>query len=272
MGFGGNKVRKLEVEAARALAEGADTLVTTGGTQSNHCRATAAVAARLGMRCVIVHNGTVPDPPSGNFLIGRLFNAEYELVRTREERTDAMAGVMARLKAEGRRPYGIPLGASTPYGAAAYAMAVRELYAQRVHPDVIILATSSGGTQAGIMAGCAMEGLPTRVIGISADNPAAQVAADVNRLTTETLQLFRSPKVAQPALVDDSFVGDGYGVPTRASLEASRLFATLEAVLLDPTYTAKAGAALVARLRRGDFRRNSTVLFWHTGGLPLVFA
>ena len=271
VGFGGNKVRKLEIEAALALAEGADTLVTMGGTQSNHCRATAAVAARLGLRCTLVHNGPAPDPPSGNFLLGRLFGADYELVPARADRPVAMAGVIDRMKAEGRRPYGIPLGASTPYGASAYALAVRELVAQDVRPDVIIVASSSGGTQAGILAGCVMEGLATRVIGVSADDPAAEVARDVNRLAADVLRLHGITAAAAPAQVDDTFVGKGYGVPTQASGEAARLFATHEAVLLDPTYTAKAGASLIARIRLGEFKRDTTVLFWHTGGLPLLF-
>ena len=271
VGFGGNKVRKLEVEAALALAEGADTLVTMGGTQSNHCRATAAVAARLGLRCMIVHNGPAPDPPSGNFLLGRHFGADYELVPSRAERPTAMARVIERLKAEGRRPYGIPLGASTPYGAAAYATAVSELVAQGIRPDVIIVASSSGGTQAGILAGCVIEKLETRVIGVSADDAAADVARDVDRLVAGVLQLHGSPAIAPPALVDDTFVGKGYGVPTQASDEAAHLFARHEAVLLDPTYTAKAGASLIARIRRGEFGRDTSVLFWHTGGLPLIF-
>jgi 1-aminocyclopropane-1-carboxylate deaminase/D-cysteine desulfhydrase-like pyridoxal-dependent ACC family enzyme len=272
VGFGGNKVRKLEVEAALALAEGADTLVTMGGVQSNHCRATAAVAARLGLRCVLVHNGPAPDPPTGNFLLGRHFGASYEIVASRADRPAAMARVIERLQHEGRRPYGIPLGASTPYGAASYANAVSELVAQGVRPDVIILASSSGGTQAGIIAGCVLEGLATRVIGVSADDPAADVARDVDRLAAGVLRLLGSTTVPPRAQVDDSFVGDGYGVPTAASVEAARLFATHEAVLLDPTYTAKAGASLVARARLGEFGRKTSVLFWHTGGLPLIFA
>lgn len=121
------------------------------------------------------------------------------------------------------------------------------------------------------VAGCAIEGLPTRVIGVSADEPAHVIAGEVNRLAAEVMAMAASTATLPSATVDDAFVGEGYGVPTRASLEAARLFATHEGVLLDPTYTAKAGASLVARLRLGEFRRNATVLFWHTGGLPLVF-
>ena len=271
-GFGGNKVRKLEVEAARALDAGADTLVSCGGVQSNHCRVTAAIAARLGLGCVLVHNGTPAAQPSGNFLLGRLFGAKYELVPSREARAAGMASAVARLIAEGRRPYAIPLGASTPHGAAAYALAVLELVSQGLRPDVIIHASSSGGTQAGILAGCAMAGLTTRVIGVSADDPASQVAAEVDRIAADVLRVFGIAAVLPRAEVDDGFVGGGYGISSGESREAAALFATREAILLDPTYTAKAGAAMIAGVRNGRFPPGTSVLFWHTGGLPLLFA
>lgn len=271
VGFGGNKVRKLEVEAARAIDAGADTLVTCGGVQSNHCRVTAAIAARLGLGCVLVHNGVPGAPASGNFQLGRMFGADYDLVPSREARAAGVASAVARLTAEGRRPYAIPLGASTPHGAAAYALAVLELVSQGLRPDVIIHASSSGGTQAGILAGCAMAGLPTRVIGVSADDPAAQVAAEVDRLAAEVLRVFGIAADLPPAEVDDGFVGSGYGITSAESREAASLFATREALLLDPTYTAKAGAAMIAGVRAERFPAGASLLFWHTGGLPLLF-
>src|SRR6187431_847783 len=157
-GFGGNKIRKLQIVAAQALAEGADTLITCGGIQSNHARATASVAARLGLGCVLVANGTPPAKPSANALLDRLLGADVRYVGSREARAPGMDQAAAELRAKGRRPFVIPLGASTPLGAAAYALAVTELLTQIPAPDWIVLSTSSGGTQAGILAGCRLHG------------------------------------------------------------------------------------------------------------------
>src|SRR5687768_9480720 len=170
-GFGGNKVRKLQLVAAEALAEGADTLVTCGGVQSNHARATAATAARLGLDCVIVANGSRPPRLTGNALLDDLLGAQVEYVSDRTERDPGMQRAADRLRRDGRVPYVIPLGASTPRGALGYVRAVGEMLRQVPAPDVIIHACSSGGTQAGLLAGCALHGLRTRVIGVSADDP-----------------------------------------------------------------------------------------------------
>jgi 1-aminocyclopropane-1-carboxylate deaminase/D-cysteine desulfhydrase-like pyridoxal-dependent ACC family enzyme len=273
-GGGGNKVRKLQLVARRALAEGADTLLTVGGVQSNHARATAAAAVRLGMKCVLVLNGPRPDPPRGNALLDALFGAEVEYVATREERTAAMQAAAERLRALGRRPYEIPLGASIPLGALAYAKAVGELLSQGPPPDVIVHSTSSGGTQAGLIAGCRLFGAATRVLGVSADDPAEVIRGRVAALLdgmAELLQVEPSA-LAGPIDVDDSFIGTGYGIATEASSQALTLLARTEAILLDPTYTAKAMAALVAWVREGRFRAEESVLFWHTGGQVALFA
>jgi len=172
------------------------------------------------------------------------------------------------------RPFQIPLGASTPHGAAAYAKAVSELLAQIAAPDVIVLSTSSGGTQAGVIAGCRLHGLATRVVGISADDPSAAVAATIRRILNGLEPLVAAPAgllAGAPIEIDDTFVGDGYGIPTAASIEATELCARREAVFLDPTYTSKAMAGLIARIRRREFM-NGTVLFWHTGGQVGLFA
>src|SRR4051812_44472705 len=153
-GFGGNKVRKLALVAAQAMAENADTLITAGGVQSNHARATAAAAARLGMRAVLVANGTAPSKKTANALLDDLLGAEVIYVESREDRAPKIEEVADRLRAEGRRPFPIPIGASTPLGALAFALAVAELVDQIAPPDVIVHATSSGGTQAGLVAGC----------------------------------------------------------------------------------------------------------------------
>jgi L-cysteate sulfo-lyase len=273
-GFGGNKIRKLQLVAAQALAEGADTLITTGGIQSNHARATASVAARMGLQCVLVANGTPPVRPTANALLDRLLGAEVRYVGSREARVPAMAAAAAELRSLGRRPFVIPLGASTPLGAAAYAMAVSELLTQIAAPDAIVLSTSSGGTQAGIIAGCRLHGLSTRVIGISADDPSAAIAKEVLRILAgmEDLLGCTQGTLAEAHIeVDDRFVGGGYGIATPESTEAIELCARREAVFLDPTYTGKAMAGLIGRVRAGEFP-GGTVMFWHTGGQVGLFA
>lgn len=275
-GFGGNKVRKLRLVAARALAEGADSLLTVGGVQSNHARCTAAVAARLGLHCVLVLNGARPARLAGNTLLDELLGAEVEYVASREERVPAMRRAAERLRSQGRHPYEIPLGASTPLGALGFARAVGELLGQMPAPDVIVHASASGGTQAGLIAGCTLRGLATRVLGIGADEPAPLLGAQVRAILEgvgDTLGLDGRAFAAACAIeIDDSFVGAGYGIPTPASREAQQLAARTEALFLDPTYTAKAMAGLIAHVRTGRFRPDQTVLFWHTGGLPGLFA
>jgi D-cysteine desulfhydrase family pyridoxal phosphate-dependent enzyme len=272
-GFGGNKVRKLQLVAARARSEGADTLITCGGIQSNHARATAAVAARLGMACILVANGSPQERPTGNALLAHLLGADLRYVSTRDARQPAMQRAAEECAAAGRRPYVIPLGASTALGAAAYVRAVGELARQGHQPDIIVHATSSGGTQAGIVAGCALHGLATRVIGVSADDPSAAISAQVAQLLREVEAMGDARGAFGDAAVevDDSFVGGGYGVPTPESAEAIDLAARCEGLFLDPTYTAKAMASLIARARNGEFD-GRTVLFWHTGGQVGLFA
>jgi 1-aminocyclopropane-1-carboxylate deaminase/D-cysteine desulfhydrase-like pyridoxal-dependent ACC family enzyme len=272
-GFGGNKVRKLQIVAAQALAAGADTLITTGGVQSNHARATAAIAARLGLRCILIANGTAPSKPTANALLDRLLGAEVRYVETREARAPEMERAADGVRGRGGRPFVIPLGASTPHGAAAYAMAVGELLDQIHPPDAIVLACSSGGTQAGLIAGCRLHGLHTRVTGISADDPSATIAAEIRRILRglEDLLELRTGALSDADVeVDDRFVGDGYGMPTPGSTEAIEMCARREALFLDPTYTSKAMAGLVARLRSNAL--TGTVLFWHTGGQVGLFA
>jgi 1-aminocyclopropane-1-carboxylate deaminase/D-cysteine desulfhydrase-like pyridoxal-dependent ACC family enzyme len=275
-GFGGNKVRKAEVLASEARARGADTLLTVGGVQSNHCRVIAATAARTGMRCALIVSGQRPEPLTANALLDDLLGAEIHVVASRDDRAPAMAALADRMRGEGRRPFEIPLGASTPSGAVAFARAVAELVDQGPAPDFIVHSSSSGGTQAGLVAGCALLGLHTRVIGISADEPADSLAAIVTRLVTGigTLLGVDGPALAHDCRVevDDRFIGDGYGVPSAASIEAQRLAARDEALFVDHTYTAKALAGLMGLVREGRFRRTDTVLFWHTGGQVGLFA
>lgn len=278
-GAGGNKVRKVEMVAARALAEGADTLITTGGVQSNHARVTAAAAARLGLQCILVQNGTPPERPTGNALLVRLFGAQIEYVATRQERAPRMQQIVERLRAAGRKPFLIPLGASTPLGALGYVRAIGELLTQMPAPDLIIHASSSGGTQAGLIAGCAHFGLNTRVIGMSVDDPADAISTIITDILSGVAPMLDhdpATLTSRPIDVDASFVGDGYGIPTPESREAIDLMARTEGILLDPVYGAKAMAGLIAYARTGRLDTlaapGNTVLFWHTGGVPGLFA
>jgi D-cysteine desulfhydrase family pyridoxal phosphate-dependent enzyme len=275
-GFGGNKVRKLALVAAQAKAEGADTLITAGGVQSNHARVTAAAAAKLGMRAILVASGERPDRATGNALLDTLLGAEIVHVATRQDRAPAMSEIADRLRGEGRRPFAIPVGASTPLGALAFALAVAELLDQMPAPDVIVHASSSAGTQAGLVAGCRLLDIQTRIVGISADESSSSLQAQVRALISgvaDLLEMDPGQLARGTAIeVDDRFVGDGYGIPTDASQEALELAARTEGIFLDPTYTAKAMAGLIAYVRQQKFVAGQTVLFWHTGGQVGLFA
>jgi len=274
-GFGGNKVRKVAIVAAAAIAQGADTLLSVGGVQSNSARVVAAVAARMGLKCVLVANGTRPDRLTANALLDSLLGAEVHYVASREDRAPTMARIADALRREGRHPYEVPLGASTPLGALGFARAIGEMVQQGVVPDVIVHSTSSGGTQAGLAAGCTLHDLQTRVLGISADDPAASIRDTVRGVIIGMGELLG---VDGPALaaardieVDDAHVGEGYGVPSPASREAADLLARCEALFVDHAYTAKALAGLIHHVRRGSFPAEQTVLFWHTGGQVGLF-
>ena len=275
-GCGGNKVRKMQAVAAEAQASGADTLITCGGVQSNHARVTAAAGAVLGMKVVLVVNGQKQSTPTGNARLDALFGADVRHVASRDERNSTMAAVADELRARGRRPFIVPLGASTARGAMGFAKGVAEISAAGVKPTVIIHSTSSGGTQAGLIAGCALVGVRARVIGISADDSSSSLSKTVDDLLNEMaikLGAKRETLAPEGSLdVDDSQVGGGYGLPTAASTEAMELVARREGILLDPVYTAKAMAGLIARLRSRAFSSADSILFWHTGGQPGYFA
>ena len=278
-GFGGNKVRKLAFVAARARDEGADTLITAGGVQSNHARATAAAAAKMGLRAVLVANGAPQQTATANALLDALLGADVVYVGGREERAVRMREIAATLRAAGRTPFEIPIGASTSLGALGYVQAMVELLDQMPAPDVIVHSTSSGGTQAGLVAACRLLCLSTRIVGISADDPAASIQAQVRAIVSGIGEVLDLDAAAEQALargtaieVDDRFVGDGYGIPTAASREAIQLAARTEALFLDPTYTGKAMAALIASVRQRRFKEGQTILFWHTGGQVGLFA
>lgn len=268
---GGNKVRKLQLLAADAQRVKATTLITCGAVQSNHARVTAAAGAVLGMAVILVLSGEEPDPPTGNYLRDQLFGADVRFVSTRDDRDSAMEAAAEDVRKAGGRPYVIPMGGSTALGAMGLARAVAELSADSLTPHAIVCASSSGGTQAGLTAGCALLGVPSRVIGVSADLPAADLKAVVRNLIDHMAAALggRSESLvgAYGIEVDDTQVGTGYGHPTEASTEATTLLARREGILLDDVYTSKAMAGLLARIRAGGFGPDQTVLFWLTGGL-----
>lgn len=277
-GLGGNKVRKMQAVAAEAIAAGADTLITCGGVQSNHARVTAAAGAALGLSVELVLNlsGAAPATPVGNARLDQLFGASVHYVSSRDARAPKMEEIAKRLKREGRHPFIVPLGASTATGALGFARGVAEIATGGLRPDAIVLASSSGGTQAGLIAGCALFGVTPRIIGISADESSTTLARIVSELVAAVgTKLGAKPETVgatRGVEIDDGFVGEGYGVQTPASIEATEIVARREGILLDPVYTAKAMAGLIARVRRGEFTKDQTVLFWHTGGLPGYFA
>jgi 1-aminocyclopropane-1-carboxylate deaminase/D-cysteine desulfhydrase-like pyridoxal-dependent ACC family enzyme len=236
----------------------------------------AAVAARAGLKCVLVANGRRPDRLTANALLDSLLGAEVHYVESRADRAPTMARIANTLRREGRRPYEIPLGASTPLGALGFARAIGELIEQGVTPDVIVHSTSSGGTQAGLVAGCTLHGLRTRVLGISADDAEASIRTTVAEIIAGMGPLLGVDggelAAAREIEVDDTHVGEGYGIPSPASRDAVDLVARHEAMFVDHTYTAKALAGLVHHVRRGTFTADQTVLFWHTGGQVGLFA
>lgn len=274
--FGGNKVRKLALLGARAQVDGCDTLMTAGGLQSNHARVTAATAARLGMHAVLVVNGQPPAHLTANALLDRLLGAEVLYVDSRDDRASAMRLAADGLRSQGRKVYEIPIGGSMPLGSLAYLHAVLELLEQMAAPDVIVHATSSGGTQAGLVAACRLLGLSTRVVGIAADGPTAQIQAQVRANIEGIAELLGlDPGLVQrgtPIEIDDRFFGEGYAIPTDASQEAIELTARTEAIFLDPVYTGKAMSGLIAYVRQQKFTAKQTVVFWHTGGQVGLFA
>jgi D-cysteine desulfhydrase family pyridoxal phosphate-dependent enzyme len=271
--LGGNKVRKLELVLAEAQANGARTLVTVGAAQSNHCRQTAALAAHFGMDCILVLSGDPTQAATGNLLVDELLGAEI-VWTDRKDRTAVLQQTFDHAWESGRRPYLIPLGASNPLGALGYMFAFDELLAQQVQPDWIVVASSSGGTQAGLVLGARRAGWKGRILGISIDEKDTDLQETVSHLATEASDLAGQRMEFKPAdiLVNDDYLGEGYGVMGAPEKEAILAFARQEGLLLDPVYTGRAAAGMIDLIRRGFFKPRDTVLFWHTGGTPALFA
>ena len=279
--LGGNKVRKLEFELGPDRLRGITHLITCGGTHSNPARVTAAAAARLGLECTLVLNGTPPDPPTGNALLHRLFGARIRSVPCREDRDAAMEEEARRVEAEGGRPLVVPLGASTPRGALGYAVAWVELEKQleavgeRGGPLRLVVPSSSCGTLAGLALGVALAGRDDcRLLGVSADVSEAEILTSTRELAAGAGRLLGWSEDDPARFVEATAaqVGRGYGLPTPDSQEAAKIFARTEGVVLDPTYTAKAGAALLQEIREGRLGPDERAVFIHTGGAPTTLA
>lgn len=282
VGVGGNKIRKLAYLVADALASGADHLVTVGAAQSNHARCVAVVAAMEGVGCDLVLGGDPVSPAVGNLLLDHLLGATVHRPGTDDwSELEAISMAVAdELRAAGKRPYAMPIGGSTPIGALGFVDAYLELYDQLgalgVAPTAIVHATSSGGTQAGLvvgrhLAGSSGGGPAARIVGIGVAKTGAHLAGEVAAIVEGCVNLVGgSPPPASDIVVVPGYLGPAYGEPTEGALAALRLLVRTEGIVVDPVYTAKALHAVVDL--DGSMLGDGPLVFWHTGGLPAVFA
>jgi 1-aminocyclopropane-1-carboxylate deaminase/D-cysteine desulfhydrase-like pyridoxal-dependent ACC family enzyme len=274
LAFGGNKLRNLEFLVGAALAVGADTLVTSGRRWSNHARLTAAAGARAGLDVHLVLSGPPLREPGPNQRLDELLGATIHVTTgaARAERETRVAAVADELRAAGRRPYVIGVGGSGAVGAAGQVLAALETMGQGsgrgLAFDVVVVPSATGGTQAGLIAGCRLAGARTRVVGVAVAHPSAELAPLVEATLAGLAALAGRP-LREPAVIDDRELGPGYGIPTAAAAEAARLLARSEGILVDPIYTAKALAALVRGVRDGGL--TGRIVFWHAGGTPGLF-
>ena len=280
---GGNKTRKLEFLVADALAQGADTLITVGAVQSNHCRLTLSAAVREGLKCRLVLEQRVagsynPAASGNNFLFDLLGVEGVTVIDAGEDLHAAMERVAADLAAEGRKGYIIPGGGSNALGALGYVACAEEILAQSfdmgIAFDRIVVASGSAGTHSGIVAGLIGNSAGIPVTGINVRRPRAEQEGNVHRLAVAVAELAGVvPEISREAIVcRDEWVGPGYSLPTAEMVEAVRMFAAHEGVLLDPVYTGKAAAGLIGLVRSGEIAADERVLFVHTGGSPALYA
>ena len=273
LAFGGNKTRKLEFLVAEAQSTGADTLISAGALQSNHCRQTAAAAAKFGFDCFLVLVGEPPAQASANLLLDQLFGAKI-IWAEKNQRDSLLADTFDKVLAQGHKPYLVPYGGSNSTGALGYVFAMEEFVGQGVKSDWVVFASSSGGTQAGLVLGAQLYNYPGRVLGISIDEPQAVLQKHVAALASET-SVRMGPRIefaSDQVLVNADYATPGYGILTDVERESIQLFAKYEGLLLDPVYTGRAAAGLIDLIRKGFFKKEEIVLFWHTGGQPALFA
>jgi L-cysteate sulfo-lyase len=279
---GGNKTRKLEFLMAEAQAEGADLVMTQGATQSNHARQTAAFAARLGMDChILLEDRTGYKDENynhnGNVLLDVLHGATYETRNAGLDMNAEMESVAENFRKQGKRVYTIPGGGSNTTGALGYANCALELVGQAndrgLVIDHIVHATGSTGTQAGLVTGLKALNANIPVMGISVRAAKEAQEENVFKLATATADVLGCPGVvsAQDIAANSDYVGEGYGLPTEAGIDAIRMFAKLEGLLLDPVYSSKGAAGLIDLIRKGHYKKGERVVFLHTGGSVSLF-
>lgn len=287
LAFGGNKARKLEFLIADALAQRATAVVTTGATQSNHARMTAAAARAAGLSAALVLTGTPDGPvPRGNLLLDRLFGATIHfippspdpLLAVSDSEAMKVSEVMADLEAKGEQPYLIPVGGSSAVGVCGYVAGTLELMDQLLEmgeaPTRLYYASGSRGTEAGLALGARMYSAPYRLFGVAVSGGESEKKERARRIATEAaVRLGVAARVSDEELhTDQRYIGEGYGIPTPGCLEAILLLARQEGILLDPVYSAKAMAGLIDHIRRRELDPSETVVFLHTGGTPALFA
>ncbi len=280
---GGNKTRKLEFLLGEAQSEGADTIITFGALQSNHARQTAAAAARLGLHCIVflVRKVKYDEPAygtSGNLLLDELLGARVEIADDEAALARRLESVRAELDTQGRRAYLIPPGGSNTTGALGYVNCALEIDGQcrdaGITPRAVVHASSSGGTQAGLVAGLAalQSEVPVQGINVS-DLDTQRIVTMVHELCRQTCERIDIPPVSADRIqIEHDYLGPDYGIPTEAMREAVHLAATREGILLDPVYTGKAMAGLIGLIRAGVYGRGEAVVFLHTGGSAGLFA
>lgn len=273
----GNKLRKLEYTLAEARKQGADTLITTGGIQSNHARTTAQVALQEGFDVKLVLNGIPPEKPVGNYLINKKLGIEIFTVPDRLDRIPKMEEIANNLIKEGKKPFLIPIGASDEFGTPGFIKAAQELKKQEqtlgFSFDYILHACSSGGTQTGLILGKKLFDLQAIIIGISADSTPQELSDAIHNagdpiIKKLNLKFEITPKDIN---VDTAYIGAGYGIPTKESIEAEKLMAEKAGILVDQTYSGKAISGLIDYIKQGKFKQTDKVLFWHTGGTIALF-
>jgi D-cysteine desulfhydrase len=273
---GGNKTRKLEFLVADALRNEADTLITCGAEQSNHARQTAAAAAKFGLDRVLVLRGERPAEVTGNLLLDHLLAAEVVWAGAAPLHK-RMGEVAERVREEGRRPYVVPYGGSNAVGASGYAAAMEELLDQGEDHDLafdhIVVASSSGGTQAGLAVGARALGYEGRILGISIEPEEGMLCETLAELATATADHLGLELAFEPAdfAVSDDYLGGGYGVIGDLERDAIQTLARMEGLLIDPVYTGRAFGGLLDMIRGGEFRSDKRVLFWHSGGTAGLF-
>ncbi len=280
---GGNKTRKLEFLVADALNKGADTLITCGAVQSNHCRLTLAAAVKEGMKCRLVLEERVkdsydPDASGNNFLFKLLGVEKIKVVPGGSDMMAAMQEVAKEVEAEGRKPYIIPGGGSNEIGATGYVACAQEILKQMfdlgLDIDYVVCASGSGGTHSGLLVGFEGTNSNIPVIGISVNRSQkeqSELIYNLSKKIASYIDIKRDIISREIIKVFDDYVGPGYSLPTDSMIEAVNLFAKTEGILLDPVYTGKAAAGLIDLVRKGYFDKNDNILFLHTGGSPALY-